>query len=196
MIGPVHPRLLAAVGDGERPVITAAAEQIVGSVSAVIGTAWPIRLRFIEADAPAEDGVALVATWIGEAMTATAPDIVETRWRRRIAAWRVSGVPRVLLCTLFRHVDRMDGGPATVEHIRRLNRIAIALSRAAGVEIVDIDRVFAQVGARTLDSDYRMRGPGAAALAGHAIADALLRGDLGDRLDPTVQQSALEMLGG
>lgn len=102
---------------------------------------------------------------------------------------------RVVFCTLFRHVRRGPQEAALRERIRRLNRLAIELSRTAGAAVADIDRACAHVGARTLGTDYRLEGAPAQEVAGEAIAAALLAEALDGHYAERVLQKARRLLG-
>lgn len=190
------PRLLAVVSPGEQAVLRATAERLVACISAANGTTWPIRLRFLAPEDVAPSCMALVTSMVADVDRADPIDATATRWRQRVAHWQAAGVSRILMCTPFRHVaDRADR-PATIERIRRLVLLAIDLSRTTGIEIVDIDQLFTQHGARTLATDYRCTGEAAARLAGHAIAGALLDGDLTTAIDAGLQEKARRIHGG
>jgi hypothetical protein len=110
---------------------------------------------------------------------------------------QATGAP-VFVVNVFRHVAGRagDGSPSPVlERIRRLDLMAVRLSRELGIGVVDIDRAFAHIGARALGSDYRMSGVLAAEVAGHTLAWSLLSFGLDDALDPELQEKARAALG-
>lgn len=77
---------------------------------------------------------------------------------------------RVFLCNIFRAcVDEQ-----LLERIRRLNLLAAEISHETGAGVIDVDRSFAHLGARTLETDYRLEGRRAAELGGKVIAEMLL----------------------
>ena len=120
------------------------------------------------------------------------------RWTDRLAAMQDSA-DLVFLCTIFRHVSGRDraGGPnETLVRIRELNLMAVELSHALGIAVIDIDRALAHYGARMLQTDYRLGGESAALAAGHTIASAILAGGLDDRIEPELQEAARALLGG
>ena len=175
--------MVALVTPGEHDTILAAAHRLSRCLGDDGSAGWPVRLRFVASDSapnvpPAPPGTLLVTSLRAALDTGDVPlaDVAE-RWRARIERERPSGP--VLLCTLFRHVANRSAGPVLAERIRRLNLLALELSRTAGIEIVDIDRLFALAGARTLDTDHRGQGRRAAALAAHAIVAAALAAGLG-----------------
>jgi hypothetical protein len=107
--------------------------------------------------------------------------------------------PPVFVRTVFRHVrDRAkDGGAAhLVERIRRLNRMAVELSHELGIAVIEIDRAFAHIGGRALESDYSVTGPLAAEVSGHTTVWSLLSFGLDDIVDPGLQEKAKALLGG
>lgn len=78
----------------------------------------------------------------------------------------------VFVLTVFRGgTDRgADAGQALLQRIRRLNLLATELSRVHGALVVDIDRVFADIGGVRLGTDYRLTGDLAAQVAGRELA--------------------------
>ena len=67
--------------------------------------------------------------------------------------------------------------------------MAIRLSHALGVWVIDWDRALAHVGARALSCDYRLGGRLAAEVAGHQVAWALLSYGI-DAAPPQAQERA------
>ena len=78
---------------------------------------------------------------------------------------------------------------------RRLNLLAIEVSHRCGVFVVDIDKIFAHVGARQIETDFRLAGRKAAETAGYAIVAAILAGGLDNAAPPQVQEMAIELHG-
>ena len=106
----------------------------------------------------------------------------------------------MLLCTVFRHVappigDAGDALPAKRERIRRLNLMAIDLSHDTGAGVVDVDRAFSHVGARSLATDHRLTGRAAAEVAAHTIVAGILAAGLDDVVPPDVQERAAQFQG-
>jgi hypothetical protein len=83
-----------------------------------------------------------------------------------------------------------------VERFRRLNLMAIELSRELDFEIVDVDRLLALCGARTIGAEYRGASHAAARLSGHAVAAAILDGDMDAWIDAVQQHRAGTAHGG
>lgn len=192
------PRIVAAIGgEGQQAAMIAAGQQLADCVGFALAADWPVRLRLIDPDeAEIPSGIVLVASPIEDLANNDPIASVEARWIARIGRYRSAGHDRILLCNMFRHVDRQARATGGIERIRRLNRLAIGLSRGLGVEVVDIDRLLALCGARTVGADFRCGGEVAAQLVGHAIADAILQGDMGDCLDGAVQARAIAAHGG
>lgn len=120
------------------------------------------------------------------------------RWADCLSALQEEA-PQVFLCTIFRHVPDRDRAGGTCEElvrIRALNLMAVELSHALGVAVIDVDRALAHLGARMLRTDFRLNGSRAALAAGHAMACALLAGGLDEHVDPLEQEKARALLGG
>ena len=194
----------AVVADTERPALAAVAEQLRECLRAAAGDDWRITVRFraslaaIDANDPPAVVVASLlreADSTGESLAAT-----EARWRKQLSSLPGSPKPPVLLCTVFRHVaapigDALDMRPERRERIRRLNMMAIDLSHDTGAGVVDIDRAFSHVGARSLATDHRLAGRAAAEVAAHTIVAGILAAGLDDVVPPEVQESAAQFQG-
>jgi hypothetical protein len=194
--------LEALVHDAERPAVIAAAELLSESLGRAASSAsWPVQLSFRSLGAslpPEASPSAIILSLLPEVAAAGEPIAdTEARWRPYLDALLAGGVP-VFLCTVFRHLnDRpRDGGSSPVlERIRRLNRMALDLSHDLGVAVIDVDRAFAHIGGRTLQTDFRQAGVLAAEVGGHTIAWALLSFGLDDSVDPALQEGAKRVLG-
>ena len=78
--------------------------------------------------------------------------------------------------------------------IRRLNLLAAEMSREIGLFVIDLDRVFADAGARRFQTDYRLMGNATAEMAGHFMALTLIANGV-DAVAPfEVQDAAREFL--
>jgi hypothetical protein len=188
--------LLTTVGEAERPVAIAAARQLSAAVGTALGADWPVALFLSDPEGETGSGSIWIASLIGDVGRDEAIETTTRRWQERIERWSHRGNPRILLSTLFRSVASSDDRRATVERLRRLNMMALSLSRSTGVEIVDIDRLFAWYGRDTLGTDYRCVGERAALLGGHAIAAAIFAGGLDEVLPGPVQEAAARHHGG
>jgi hypothetical protein len=193
----------AHVESSEQPGLIAAAEQLSDCLNAVSNTkTWQVHLRF---RAPGTDidpllpQSAIIVSLLPETKRAT-ESIAETkaRWRTYLGRLQAIGPP-VFVRTVFRHVrERTGGAGATqlLERIRRLNRMAVELSNELGVAVIEIDRAFAHVGGRALETDYLLMGPLAAEVSGHTTAWSLLSFGLDETIDPRLQEKAKALLGG
>ena len=97
------------------------------------------------------------------------------------------GRTAVYLCTIFRVCD----DAAALERIRRLNLLAAELSHDLDIGVIDFDRQFADIGARTLETSYRLEGGGAREIAAYTVVKTLLAsGAFEDRIDDaTIEQA-------
>lgn len=214
----------AVVAESERPALLAAAEQLQESLLAASGDAWKVAVEFSSslaavADVAGRDAPAIVVASLlpdlardHEPLAAT-----EARWRNGLAALAANGSAAVFLCTIFRRPDaaaseiespsaaglaRLSAAnetpalrAAVLERIRRLNLLAIALSHATGAGVIDIDRLFAHLGARALGTNHRLTGSLAAEVAAYAIVSSILGFGLDDLIVPEVQEQARRFQG-
>lgn len=195
---PAPIQIEALVDQTERQGLIAAAEQLNEALTAASGEAWPIQLRFHATLEPAS--LASLAVVVVSLLPALAQidepwPSVEARWRSLATSLMESGVSMVFLCTIFRRTTDRATRARLVERIRRLNLLAIDLSHDLGLTVVDIDRVFAHIGGRTLQCDFRPTGPIAAEVAGYVVARAFLSAGLDEAVPPDVQERAKAFLG-
>ena len=193
----------AVVADSERPAVVAAGEQLGECLRAASGHDWPIDVRFRptigSVAATGRPTLALLSLLPELAMPKASPEQVHARWRAQLSL--LAGVvPALFVCTIFRHVGRVGDpqsatGAGTLERIRRLDLLAAELSHETGIGVIDIDRVFAHVGARDLQADYRLEGRLAAEVAAHTIVAAILDLGLDDVVPPAVLLRAREYQG-
>ncbi|MBV1918292.1 MAG: hypothetical protein KUG65_09570 [Sphingomonadaceae bacterium] len=104
----------------------------------------------------------------------------------------------VFLCTIFRNVSNQGASGDSIDvlaRIRELNLIAVKLSHALGIKVIDIDRTMAHFGDRVLLSDFRMRSPRATDAFAHTVASAILAAGPDDLIDPMDQEKARKALG-
>ena len=183
----------AVVDDAEHATLEATAEQLGECLEAATGTRWPVEVRFhrsIEAIGPPYRAAIVIASLLPDVARLDQPfPEIEARWRKGIAA--LTGACRgVFVCTVFRCIAPTAGQrceqstPDIAERIRRLNLFAAELSHDSGVGVIDIDRVFAHIGARELGSDYRQTGTMGADAAAHAIVSGLIALALDDVIPP------------
>jgi hypothetical protein len=193
----------AQVEPSEHPGLIAAAEQLSGCLNAASNAQiWQVRVQFhalgtnIDSSPPQ---AAIIVSLLPETKH-LGESIAETkaRWRTYLGRLQAIGPP-VFVRTVFRHArDRAKDGRAThlLERIRRLNRMAVELSHELGIAVIDIDRAFAHIGGRALESDYRLMGLVAAEVSGHTTVWSLLSFGLDHTVDPRVQEKAKALLGG
>ena len=197
-----EPLIIDAVcGESERPVFAAACIQL-GRCLGGGGTPgdWPIRLRLHDSisslDADGKPAVILLSL-IGEVARDEPIEQTKARWQTLLSHLAENSVAQIFLCTIFRHVA--NGGSRqghdtqkTMERIRRLNLMAAHLSHDLGINVIDIDRSLAHIGARALGTDYRLAGRAAAEVAGCAIMMGLLDVGLDDAIAADVLGRARE----
>jgi hypothetical protein len=97
---------------------------------------------------------------------------VERELRAYYAALGQGGDP-ILILTILRHVVAENGNEGFDRirlRLRQLNLLATELSREYGALVIDLDRILADIGARRLETDYRLGGPIAADVASKAVA--------------------------
>ena len=198
---PIH--IEALVDASERGAIMAAAQQLSEALGqASEGPPWPVTLA-IGAPGTLPTGVgptpsAVIVSLVSGAERTDSPmSKTEEFWRAYLRRLSDYGAP-IFLQTVFRHVsDRLRDGRTSpvLERIRRLNRMAADLSQEMGIAVIDVDRVFAHIGARRLQSDHRTMSVFAADVAGHLTARSLLSFGLDDRVDPGLQERAKAVLG-
>jgi hypothetical protein len=192
----------ALVDPVEKPGLIAAAEQLSDHLGAAAqDSPWRVRLNFRPMGSAVPlaptTSVAVVSLLPEAGRTGELISETEARWRSYLSLLKASGAP-VFVCTVFRHVaDRDIPGVVSpvLERIRRLNLMAADLSHDLDVAVIDIDRAFAHIGGRRLQTDYRLSGVMAAEVAGHTIAWSLLSSGLDDVVDPALQERAKAILG-
>jgi hypothetical protein len=194
MTSPAPIRIEAEVDACEHPAMLAGAQQLAQALNAATGADWPIQLRYWEpgtAPATSEPGSVIVLSLLPDVDSEEPFAETEARWRARLAQLAKGAAP-VLICTVFRCLAdrRSPDGFERVERIRRLDRMAADLSHDLGATVVDIDRAFAHIGGRVLQTDYRMSGRLAAEVAGHTLVLCILSLALDDVVSPEVQDRA------
>jgi hypothetical protein len=194
------PFLIAAcVSEEERRAVQSASEHIIQTLGEASGLDWICEARFCSDLASlqqVEDAAVYVTSFLPELKSITHPwSETEQRLKSQLDALCKSGKP-VFICTILRHVDRNElaGGAALLLiHIRRLNLLAAEISREHGACVVDLDRVLADVGARRLQTDYRLAGNSVAEMAGHFTAQTLIE-NAPEEIIPFETQDAAKVL--
>ena len=194
----------AVVDEVEHPALVAAAEQLGECLSAASEHRREVRLTFapsFSAIEGREPTSVVIASMFPEVARNESIARTDARWRKQLSSLPAVSAQSVFLCTVFRHVSPnaakqpSDARPAITERIRRLNLLAADLSHDTGAGIIDIDRAFAHVGARALETDYRLSGAVAAEVAAHTIVWSLLSVGLDDLVAPAIQQRAMQFHG-
>jgi hypothetical protein len=193
--------LQALVTPAEQAAMTRAAEQLAGNLSAADSDAeWLVDVRFVDGfdQVEASDDAVVVVSLLPEVDRDEAWATTEQRVRGAVTGVLEAGVANLFLCTVLRHAGGADEPAEAVvarrTRIRRLNMLAINLSQEFGVFVVDIDRDLAAIGARALDTDYRLGGDFAAGAAGKSIAMSLLLIGLDAFVPVELQTAARERL--
>jgi hypothetical protein len=203
MTGDVTIILQAIVDDNEQPAIRQAAEQLQSSLTAAAGR--PVAVRCIFAGHPdaLDDTVEnpiIIASLLPEVVhyKETWPD-VERRLRATYEVLSKKNGATLFLCSVLRHVAPCGGDDETelkLIRIRRLNLLVAELSRQFGAYVIDIDRNLADLGARALETDYRLKGPYASGAAAKCIALAIISAGLDSCVAFEVQDAAKLIVAG
>jgi hypothetical protein len=119
----------------------------------------------------------------------------EARLRLRYQELTAQPERAVYICTLLRYAQPdLPSASARLTRIRRLNLLALNLSREMGVLVADIDRDLADIGARNLQTDYRLQGPYASQAAGKSLAMTMLLVGLDDLVPFELQEAARRLV--
>lgn len=190
--------IVAMVSAAEKAAVDRACGNIADALGEASGTPWKCDCRFVQDPADLQNADAksiLVTSLVLEVDTPEPWTDIEPRLRQIYAALCERGDP-VFICTVLRHTGA--GEPALALRrrirIRRLNLLAADISRQSGAFVIDIDRRFADVGARQLGTDYRLEGAAAADMAGNAIAMEIILNGLGTLASFDVQDRARDVL--
>ena len=183
----------AVVDPLERAPVSVAVKLLVDALSVASGTPHSTTLRFRDSlgsiGRPSERTVVVASLLREIAVGDERLEDTEIRWRDQLKSLEHLGIQSTLICTIFRHVGSREN-PGLVERIARLNLMAVRLSHATGVGVVDIDQAFGYPGGRLLQTDYRLGGRLAAQLAGHTIVENILGAGLDDVIPPDVLERA------
>ncbi|ACI50537.1 conserved hypothetical protein [Gluconacetobacter diazotrophicus PA1 5] len=165
--------MTAFVSDSEQPAVACAADFLTEGLRQE-GTPLSCTMVASMDDLPGApaDSIRLssLVPWV-ETLDTPWP-VLEQQIRQHYATLCAGGAP-VLIATVFRHVGPQadpDRSDVLLVRIRRLNLLAAELSREYGAFVIDLDRIFADIGALRLETDYRLDGAAARELAGHAVA--------------------------
>jgi hypothetical protein len=193
----------AAFAPSERATAHALRAQLADCLSHASGERWAADVRVhdgLDAIAPGDGTRVVIASLRVELDRGDPLPEVAARWRARLSAL-APHASAVLVCTIPRGVAtplpaRAGAAPSTVERIRRLDRLALELSRETGVAVADVDRIVAWAGARTLGGDPRRPGAPAAEVAAWTIvATFVATGTIDDYAGPGATERARGFLG-
>jgi hypothetical protein len=188
--------ILAAVTANEQVIVEAAAGHLADSLSRTAAEPWAVsatRVADLGAvlDVPAGSVIVTSLALALAPIERSWPD-VEQELHRTYEALCATGNP-VFICTLLRHVeseDDIEGADRIRRRLRQLNLLATELSRAYGALVIDLDRVLADVGARRLETDYRLGGKAAVELASNAVAVCVVANALDAFVPAEIQDAA------
>jgi hypothetical protein len=192
--------LIVWVAPSERPIVEAAAVRLGEALSKAAGAPHACVPSFVdsaEALLAAPTGAVVVTSLL------TALDQLDIPWADSVqtlnetyAKLAERGDP-VMVSTILRHVPPGED-PGRVDalrlRIRRLNLLATELSREFGAFVIDLDRVIADIGAIHLQTDYRLGGEIAPAVAGNAMALCIVANALDDFVAFELQDKARAIL--
>jgi hypothetical protein len=195
-----HISIAAFVSEGEQAAMNLAAGHMAQALSKAAEVAWTSDCFFnadLEKIAQSGEGTIIVTSFLPQLEKLDEPwPEAEQRLRKIYATLGERSVP-VFIATILRHV-RGDAESELAEalkiRIRRLNLLAAEISRETGANVIDLDRVLADVGARRLQTDYRLTGQATANMAGHFIALTLVSNGLDAIVPFEVQDAAREAL--
>jgi hypothetical protein len=187
--------IVAMVSAAETAVLERACDSIANALGEAGGEQWKCSLRFIQdcAELQGTDAGSIIVTSLVLEVEGLDPWAeAEPRLRELHATICARGNP-VFICTVFRHTGSMESRLASKPRIRarRLNLLAAEISRETGAFVIDIDRYLADVGARQLQTDYRLEGATAVDYAGNAIAEEIIRNGLDAFASAATQDRAL-----
>lgn len=195
-------RLRAYVGATETAAVEDAARRLGEGLASAGAPAPEVSLDFVDSSGalPDETGDAIMISSLGPEVGAAMRDwpSAEARLERDYRALAGRRPEALFLCTVFRHVPAGPDEEAQVAlrlAIRRLDFLAVRLSHATGLNVIDLDRALADTGALSLATDYRLGGAAAAKAAGREIAGAILAAGLDAWMSPEVQERAAAALG-
>jgi hypothetical protein len=192
--------IAAFVSEDERAAVQLAASYIARSLGQADGEPWTCSCVFSPDLATLHHGgnaTIIVTSFLPELGGIAEPwPQAEQRLRTVYAALRECRVP-VFICTILRHIGRDEEPEAASRlrlHIRRLNLLAAEISRETEAYVIDVDRVLADIGARRLQTDYRLAGSAATDLVGHFIALTLLNNACDGFVSLEIQDAARAIL--
>jgi hypothetical protein len=171
--------IAASVTENEGRALGSAAEQLRRMLTEASQRDWRIECDLSGSAANPE---LCIISLLPEAEGAEPIDSVRQRLHEHASAAAAAGAS-VFFCTIFR---ACENDAPKLERIRRLNLLAPELSHDLDVGVIDFDRMLGDIGAQTLETDYRLGGAGAREVAAYTIVTTLLRGGLDDRVPDEV----------
>ena len=189
----------AFVSENERTAVHLAASHIAQALSRTTKTPWLCEATVrLDMEALKAGNAAMIVTSLLPELEKLAEPWTEEekRLRTTYAALGERGIP-VFICTILRHIGSdvdADLAETIIVRLRRLNLLAAEISRECGAYLIDLDRVLADVGARRLQTDYRLAGNAAAQMAGHFMALTMLANAPEEIISFEVQNAAREIL--
>jgi len=191
-----HISLAPFVSRNEQEAVQLAADHIARALGQAAAVPWTCDCIFspdMETLQQRSDSAVIVASLLPELEKISEPwPQVERRLRAVYVALCERGDP-VFICTILRHVGQ-DEEPETADalmtRIRRLNLLAAEISRETGAFVIDLDRVLADIGARRLQTDYRLAGKSAAKMSGYFIAVTVIANALDAFVSFEIQDAA------
>ena len=179
-------RLRAFVGPTEAPAVEEAARQLTQSLQGqAVGVEFVASLSELREDTGPAVAIASLLPEV-EAAVQDWP-AAEARLTSAYQALAQGAAPTLFVCTVLRHAPSdldEDATSALRLAIRRLDLLAVELSHATGLNIIDLDRALAHIGALELRTDYRLTGAAAAEAAGGVISATVLAAGLDDWMAP------------
>jgi hypothetical protein len=177
----------------EHPALEAAARSLSQELSRAAGVPVPVHCAYYASLAELEtlDPAAIVITSLLPELDHLAEPWSAMAARLHAAYQRITqnGV-NLFITTILRHVPRGEQADRVRVRIARLNLFAAEISRATGCNVIDIDRVLADIGARALQTDYRLAGQHAAEAVAATVALTLLSLGLDEYATYEIQETA------
>ena len=191
--------LTALVGPDIGEAVQAASARLSASLSGTAGAPWQVDCEpYAEAQTHPVTPSLMLVDLRSEADNLETPwPDVEAGLRARCREWTATPDRTVFLMTVFRAsaLDEAAGDTALRrERIRRLNLLAARLSREMGALIIDVDRTFADLGARAMGCDYRLAGERAKEALAGLIASTIAAYGLDAWVAPEAQEAAIARL--
>jgi hypothetical protein len=200
MTGKTQISIAAFVSEVERSAVRRAADHVARVLSDAGNAAWTCDCLFgndMESLQKSRD-VSIIVTSLLPELQKTDESWPQAKQRLRTAYASLGhGEIPVFICTILRHVspdENPEAASALRLHIRRLNLLAAEISRETKAYVIDLDRVLADMGARRLQTNYRLTGNAATDMAGYFIALTLVNDALDALVSYEVQDAARTIL--